>query len=176
MVEKQHLAPLHTFALCRALSINKRGLGWVRLSQGLNWQTRIQTTPFISLEKHYSRHDLLPLDEDFERTHIPCHDNPNIHIDVVNRFAGQPYHVPVIKWSVPESFTQGLPDAIAFAHIDMNHPDPEKAALTNVLLRLSPSGCIIFDDYGWLGCSAHKCFTPNRRIWKFLNYPLDKDY
>lgn len=111
--------------------------------------------PFASLKKHYWLYDLFSWNEGDEHTHMPGHDNPNMYTDVVNRFADQPY-VSVIKGSVPESFAQGFPDAIAFAHIDMNHPDPEKAALANVLPRLSPGGCIIFDDYGWWGYSAQK--------------------
>ena len=45
---------------------------------------------------------------------------------------------------------------MAFAHIDMNHPDPEVASLEKVLPRLSKGGVIIFDDYGWWGYSAQK--------------------
>lgn len=111
--------------------------------------------PFASLGKHYWLYDLFSWNEGDEHTHMLGHDNPNMYMDVVNRFADQTF-VSIIKGSVPESFTQGFPDAIAFAHIDMNHPEPEKAALTKVLPILSPGGCIIFDDYGWWGYSAQK--------------------
>ena len=86
---------------------------------------------------------------------MPGHDNPKMYEDVVKRFSSQQY-VSVIKGSVPESFEQGFPSKIAFAHIDMNHPIPEEAALKKVLPNLSDGGCIIFDDYGWWGYSAQK--------------------
>jgi len=57
---------------------------------------------------------------------------------------------------VPSSFSQGFPKKIAFAHIDMNHPDPESAALESVLPILSNGGVIIFDDYGWHGYRRQK--------------------
>ena len=86
---------------------------------------------------------------------MPGHDNPRMYDDVVARFAAYPF-VRVIRGAVPDSFAQGFPDRIAFAHIDMNHPVPEAAALEAVLPRLSSGGAIIFDDYGWWGYSAQK--------------------
>ena len=74
---------------------------------------------------------------------------------VVERFADQPW-INIIAGPVPNSFAEGFPETIAFAHIDMNHPVPEEAALKIVLPKLSPGGCIIFDDYGWWPYSAQK--------------------
>jgi predicted O-methyltransferase YrrM len=78
-----------------------------------------------------------------------------MHAKVVERFADRPF-VKVIKGSVPESFTGGFPDRIAFAHIDMNHPAPEAGALSAVLPRLSKGGIVVFDDYGWWGYGDQK--------------------
>lgn len=110
---------------------------------------------FPKYDKHYWLYDLFSWQEGDEHTHMPGHNNPNMHEDVVARFSDQDY-VSVIKGSVPESFEQGFPKKIAFAHIDMNHPNPEEAALKRVLPVLSHGGCIIFDDYGWWGYSAQK--------------------
>ena len=110
---------------------------------------------FPKIHKHYWLYDLFSWNEGDEHTHMPGHDNPKMYEDVVKRFSSQQY-VSVIKGSVPESFEQGFPSKIAFAHIDMNHPTPEEAALKKVLPNLSDGGCIIFDDYGWWGYSAQK--------------------
>lgn len=110
---------------------------------------------FVKSEKQYWLYDLFSWEEGDEHTKLPGHDNPSMFEDVVKRFSNQPY-VSVIKGSVPESFEQGFPDKVAFAHIDMNHPTPEQAALEQVLPRLTRGGCIIFDDYGWWGYSAQK--------------------
>lgn len=110
---------------------------------------------FIKSGKHYWLYDLFAWNEGDEHSHMPGHDNPNMFEDVVNRFSDQSY-VSVIKGPVPKSFEQGFPDKVAFAHIDMNHPAPEAAALQEVLPRLASGGCIIFDDYGWWSYSAQK--------------------
>jgi O-methyltransferase len=110
---------------------------------------------FKALNKQYWLYDLFGWNPGDEHTHMPGHDNPRMYEDVVERFADQPW-VHVIRGSVPQSFDQGFPDRIAFAHIDMNHPAPESAALEAVLPRLSPGGFIVFDDYGWWGYSAQK--------------------
>ena len=110
---------------------------------------------FKSLGKKYYLYDLFSWNEGDEHSHMPGHDNPNMYEDVVTRFSDQPW-VSIIRGSVPESFDQGFPDKIAFAHIDMNHPKPESGALREVLPRLSDGGLIVFDDYGWWGYSAQK--------------------
>ncbi len=110
---------------------------------------------FKSLGKHYWLYDLFGWSPGDEHTHMPGHDNPRMYEDVVGRFANEPW-VSIIRGSVPDSFSQGFPDQICFAHIDMNHPVPEAGALQEVLPRLSPGGFIVFDDYGWWGYSAQK--------------------
>ena len=110
---------------------------------------------FQALGKHYWLYDLFGWNPGDEHTHMPGHDNLRMYEDVVERFSDQSW-VHVIKGSVPDSFSQGFPEHIAFAHIDMNHPAPESGALELVLPRLSPGGFIVFDDYGWWGYSAQK--------------------
>lgn len=55
----------------------------------------------------------------------------------------------VIKGPVPDSFSQGLPERIAFAQIDLNAAEPEIATLNAIYDRIAPGGLIIFDDYGF---------------------------
>lgn len=110
---------------------------------------------FHTLGKHYYLYDLFDWSPGDKHTHMPGHDNPRMYEDVVDRFSDQTW-VSVIKGSVPDSFSEGFPERITFAHIDMNHPDPESGALKEVLPRLVPGGMIVFDDYGWWGYSAQK--------------------
>lgn len=56
----------------------------------------------------------------------------------------------VIRGPVPESFAQGAPEKVAFAHIDMNNARSEIAALDALESRLSPGAVIVLDDFGQL--------------------------
>jgi len=111
---------------------------------------------FAALGKKYYLYDLFEWKEGDEHTHMPGHDQADMYGKVVSRFEPYPF-VKVFKGSVPDSFSQGFPEGkIAFAHIDMNHPVPEAAALERVLPRLAKGGIIIFDDYGWWIYSGQK--------------------
>lgn len=59
-------------------------------------------------------------------------------------------NIEVVSGIVPESFAKGLPERVAFAHIDMNNAVPEIAALEMLEHRLVPGAAIVLDDYGWL--------------------------
>ena len=115
----------------------------------------IKKIDFPGLGKNYFLYDLFEWNEGDEHTPLPGHKNETMYADVRARFADCPF-VKVIKGSVPQSFSQGFPEKIAFAHIDMNHPAPEAGALERVLPRLSRGGVVIFDDYGWFGYQAQK--------------------
>ena len=77
---------------------------------------------------------------------MPEH-GPDLFAEVTARFSGFP-NVRVIQGAVPESFTQGLPDEIAFAHIDMNNAPAEIGALDAIESRLVPGAVILLDDFG----------------------------
>lgn len=115
----------------------------------------IRKLDFQRLGKAYYLYDLFEWKAGDGHSLLTAHDDPDMHANVVKRFADRPF-VKVIKGSVPESFTQGFPDCIAFAHIDMNHPAPEAGALSAVLPRLSKGGIVVFDDYGWWGYGDQK--------------------
>jgi len=115
----------------------------------------IRKVKFNDISKKYFLYDLFEWIEGDEHTHLAGHDNPRMFEDVQERFAKFDF-VKIIKGSVPKSFSNGFPDKIAFAHIDMNHPDPEVGALKAVLPKLSKGGAVILDDYGWWGYRAQK--------------------
>lgn len=74
---------------------------------------------------------------------------------VRQRFAPLP-NVHVIQGEIPKSFEHGVPEKIAFMHIDMNNAEGELAALEHLYDRVQPGAVIVFDDYGWLGYRAQK--------------------
>jgi O-methyltransferase len=79
------------------------------------------------------------VDRDYKR--------PEIYENVVRRFAAKPY-VVIRKGVVPDSLVDA-PETIAYLHLDMNSPGPERAALDALYDRISPGGVLVFDDYGW---------------------------
>lgn len=115
----------------------------------------VKKIKFKELSKKYYLYDLFKWEEGDEHTHFEGHDNPQMYEEVKARFLEFDF-VKVIRGSVPESFGDGFPEKIAFAHLDMNHPAPESGALNAVLPRLSKGGVVILDDYGWWGYSAQK--------------------
>jgi len=115
----------------------------------------VKKIDFPGLGKQYYLYDLFEWNEGDEHTLLPGHKNETMYLDVKARFSDLPF-VRIIKGPVPQSLSEGFPDKIAFAHIDMNHPIPEAGALERVLPRLSRGGVVIFDDYGWFGYQAQK--------------------
>ena len=105
--------------------------------------------------KKFWLYDLFEWEDGDEHTRLAEHDNPQMYEDVVARFS-EHKNVQIIKGFVPDSFSEGFPDSIAFCHIDMNHPVPESGALKAVLPQLVKGGIVVFDDYGWWGYSAQK--------------------
>jgi O-methyltransferase len=64
------------------------------------------------------------------------------------RFDGYP-QVRLIQGFIPDSFAQGMPEKIAYRHIDMNNAAGEIAALDNLFERVVSGGVIVLDDYEW---------------------------
>ena len=118
------------------------------------WQI-VNRLDFRTLGKRMFLYDLFEWKDGDAHTHHKELNNPNLFEEVQERFRSFEF-VRVIKGSVPDSFAQGFPEKIAFAHIDMNHPDPEVGALKAILPRLASGGILILDDYGWWGYSAQK--------------------
>jgi predicted O-methyltransferase YrrM len=93
-------------------------------------------------------YDLFEHSEEMAHHAMPEH-GPDLFERVQARFAAMP-NVSVIRGFVPDSFTQGVPDKVCFAHIDMNNAPAEIAALEALESRLVPGAVIVLDDYGQL--------------------------
>lgn len=65
---------------------------------------------------------------------------------VKDRFKDYP-QINLIKGLIPDSFSQGLPQQLAFMHIDLNNYEGEIAVLEKLFDRLVTGGIIILDDY-----------------------------
>lgn len=115
----------------------------------------IKKLTFSNLNKRYFLYDLFQWGEGDRHDHLEGHNNPNMLEDVKKLFSGFDF-VQIIKGYVPESFSLGFPDKIAFAHLDMGHQEADPAALKILLPKLSKGGVVIINDYGWWGYSAHK--------------------
>lgn len=106
------------------------------------------------VDKTYYLYDAFEHAADMAHHAMPEH-GEDLYGRVRARFANYP-NVRVIKGLVPESFAQGMPDKVAFMHIDMNNAFAEVAVLDALFDRLLPGGMIIFDDYGWSGYSPQQ--------------------
>jgi O-methyltransferase len=90
-----------------------------------------------------------------EVNHAMPEHSPELYNKVKARFAEYPF-VKVIKGYVPESFDQGFPEQIAFAHVDLNQAPAEVAALKRIIPCMVPGSILVLDDYGWWGYRAQK--------------------
>jgi predicted O-linked N-acetylglucosamine transferase (SPINDLY family)/SAM-dependent methyltransferase len=69
---------------------------------------------------------------------------------VKERFADYP-QVNLIKGFLPDSFADGIPEGVAYLHIDLNNAAGELATLEHLFDRVVSGGIIIMDDYEWAG-------------------------
>ena len=99
-------------------------------------------------DRRYFLYDLFEHDAAMNHNAMPEH-GAGLFDVVKDRFAAFP-NVSVFKGPVPESFSQGLPEKIAFAHIDMNNAPAEIGALDAIEDRLVPGAMIVLDDFGAL--------------------------
>ena len=113
---------------------------------------------FDRVEKTFYLYDTfegIPSEYDSEKHDSPLFREAGLYESVVQRFARFP-NAKVIRGVVPESFSQALPDQVAFLHLDMNSSKSEIAALEVLFDRISPGGVVVFDDYGWIGYRAQQ--------------------
>jgi hypothetical protein len=66
-----------------------------------------------------------------------------------SNFAEWP-RVVLVPGRIPDTFDRG-PEAVAFLHIDLNHPAPEVAGLEHFWPRLSDGALVLLDDYAYVG-------------------------
>ena len=69
---------------------------------------------------------------------------------VQQRFESYP-QVRLVKGFIPDAFSQGAPDSVAYLHIDLNNAPGELATLEKLFDRVVPGGIIVLDDYEWAG-------------------------
>ena len=87
----------------------------------------------------------------FDYNPVPGHDfieHDGLFDNVKERFKDYP-QVKLIKGLLPESFTQGKPESLAYMHIDLNNFEAEISVLDALFESVVPGGIIIFDDYEW---------------------------
>lgn len=97
-------------------------------------------------DRKINLYDLFEHDAAMAHNAMPEH-GADLFAYVRQRFADCP-NVTVIQGAVPDSFAQGLPEKIAFAHIDMNNAPAEIGALEAIEHRLVPGAMIVLDDFG----------------------------
>jgi len=123
--------------------------------EGNTVEQLIGNLDFGSLDKEYYLYDLFDWKDHYDHDPHPELKNENLFEKVCNKFKEYEY-IKIIKGNIIDTLKDNLPKKIAFAHIDMNHPDPERIAFELILPKLSRNGVIIFDDYGWWSYSAQK--------------------
>ncbi|MDH5536191.1 MAG: TylF/MycF family methyltransferase [Betaproteobacteria bacterium] len=69
---------------------------------------------------------------------------------VRQRFANYP-QVNLVKGLLPDSFANGIPESIAYMHIDLNNAEGVLAVLDRLFDRVVSGGIVIMDDYEWSG-------------------------
>lgn len=109
---------------------------------------------FNEMDRDYYLYDVFYHTPDMLHHSLPAH-GEGLYDAVCKRFEPYP-RVKVIQGLVPDSFEKGLPEKVAFMHIDMNNAQAEVAMLDALYERVVSGGMVIFDDYGWLGYSAQK--------------------
>lgn len=105
-------------------------------------------------DKSFYLFDLFEHEEEMNHHAMPEH-GEGLFDQVKARFEDLP-NVQVFQGPVPESFSQGIPDRIAFLHIDMNNAAAEVGALEVLFDRVSDGAIIVLDDYGWNGYRDQK--------------------
>jgi len=103
----------------------------------------------------YDTFEGIPSEYDSEKHDSPLFREAGLYDSVLQRFARFP-NATIVRGVVPESFSEALPDRIAFLHLDMNSSKSEIAALEVLFDRISSGGVVVFDDYGWTGYRAQQ--------------------
>lgn len=97
--------------------------------------------------KHFWLYDLFEYPKNALHHSMPHH-GPNLHAEVVKRFAGYP-NVHILKGLLPDTLERS-PEKIALLHLDLNNAPSEIACLERLFDRIVPNGILILDDYEYL--------------------------
>lgn len=112
----------------------------------LNWTDR----PFFMFDT-FDAHDLKPDAAARGVTNNPVYATD---VEAVRRNFAEWPGVQVVPGIVPASLATVEISQVAFLHVDMNHPDPEREAVRYFWPKLSDGAVVVFDDY------AHRKFRP----------------
>jgi hypothetical protein len=104
--------------------------------------------------KKFWLYDLFEYYEEMPHEPMP-NIGPQLFGKVKERFSEYD-NVLIFKGEIPYVFEQGLPESIAFLHIDLNQANAEIASLEALFDRVVPGGVIIFDDYEYFYLRAQK--------------------
>jgi hypothetical protein len=157
--ERSLLLRLHTLVWAALNALNVPG-DFVECGVYRGFSSAVVTDylDFAALPRQFYLYDTfagIPPQYDSEQHDDAAYHAEGLYESVVQRFAAYP-NVRILRGAVPDSFAQGVPETIAFLHLDMNSSVAEIAALEALLDRVSPGGLIVFDDYGWLGYEAQQ--------------------
>jgi hypothetical protein len=148
LAEKSLLWRLHVLCWAGAHAMSIPG-DFVECGVYEGFSSRV-VTQYLSFEKSDKSlwlYDLFDHTEQTDGTVMPSH-GPSLMARVQKRFADYP-NTKIVKGLIPESFQQGLPEAISWFHLDLNNAPAETAALEHLFDRMTPGAILILDDYGW---------------------------
>ena len=75
--------------------------------------------------------------------------------------------VQCVVGRVPETFRDPIVERVSFLHVDMNHPDPEEAAVRHFWPRLVSGAIMVYDDYGFPQFDTSQRPEPTR--WRLIS-------
>lgn len=116
---------------------------------GVGIKTIVDYLGGTAFPKTFWGYDIFEHDVSMLNAALPEH-GAGLYERVREKFAGYS-QVRVVKGLIPEVFTNGCPDRIAYLHIDLNQAPAEVASLEHLFDRLVPGGILILDDYEWAG-------------------------
>ena len=116
---------------------------------GVGAKTVIDFLGGTAFARPFWLYDLFEHAEGMAHPAMPAH-GPGLYEEVVRRFADYP-QVKIRRGRIPDVFAEGVPQRIAYLHIDLNEPAAEIAALDALFDRVLPGGLVVLDDYEWAG-------------------------
>jgi len=99
--------------------------------------------------KNFWGYDLFEHDATMLNHAMPEH-GKDLYRRVCEKFSKYP-QVRIMRGRIPEVFSSGCPEKIAYLHIDLNQAPAEIASLEYLFDRMVPGAILILDDYEWAG-------------------------
>jgi hypothetical protein len=128
---------------------------------GVGMKTVIDYLGGTAFPKTFWGYDIFEHDPTMLNHAMPEH-GPDLYDRVRQKFSNYP-QVRLIKGLIPDVFSSGCPDRVAYLHIDLNQAPAEIAALDQLFDRICPGGIVILDDYEWSGAYRNQKIAED--IW-----------